>query len=92
MIPIALFGIVGGSVATLFLLHETNLRRILLSLACGLLASSAAGCLFEFVFYRELTVPDEAIIGGVLGPAVAIFMAQRAYGGQNRDPNDLRGS
>ncbi|GEM_PF-4291773 len=92
MLFIVLFGIIGGAVSTWLLLHDNSTKRIAIASVCGLLASCAAGFLPTVLVYRAWTIPDAALIGGVLGPLIAAIMSRRGYGKESRGPGDMRDS
>ena len=87
---IVLFGIIGGVVSTWLLLHDNSIKRIVIACVCGLLVSCAAGFLLTVLVYRVWTIPDAALIGGVLGPLIATIMSRRGYAEESRSPDDMR--
>jgi urea transporter len=89
---IVLFGIAGGAVSTWLLLHDNSLKRIVIAYVCGLLVSWAAGFLLAVLVWGLWTIPDAALIGGVLGPLIAAIMSRRGYAKESRSPGDMRDS
>ena len=89
---IVLFGIIGGVVSTWLLLHDNSLKRIAIAYVCGLFVSCVAGFLLTVLIYGVWTIPDAALIGGVLGPLIAAIMSRRGYGKESRSPDDMRNS
>lgn len=89
---IVLFGIIGGVVSTWLLLHDNSAKRIAIACVCGLIVSCVAGLLMMGLVYRQWLVPDEAFIGGILGPLIAAVLSRRGYAKENRGPGDMRDS
>lgn len=89
---IVLFGIIGGVVSTWLLQHDNSAKRIAIAYVCGLLVSWAAGFLLAVLVWKLWTIPDAALIGGVLGPLIAAIISRRGYAKESRSPGDMRDS
>jgi uncharacterized membrane protein YeaQ/YmgE (transglycosylase-associated protein family) len=89
MVVIAFYAAISGLVATYLLRDDKNWAGTLLAALAGLAAGEAVDLLFGLPSL-DLLPSLSAIIGMVLGAAIAVAIARR--GAAQRGPGDLRGS